>query len=239
MKRLDGKIALIAGGGADGPPNTGEPLSIGNGRATAIMAAREGALVMAADLNLTLARQTADAIVAEGGKAAAIACDVSKEDDCRRAVADTVKQFGALHLLVNNVGIAAGGSLLNTTTDQFEKVYSVNLRSHFLMMRYAVPGDDGADEERRPHRAVAQQPRLDDVAEEVAHPRVSQVLSMPTTTPVSAGWCAWASCCSSPAITRTRPFTCSTSTRLPYRALSTSDWMIWSVRPAATRPAAT
>ena len=123
MGRLDGKVALIAGGGADGPPNLGEKLSIGNGRATAIVAAREGAIVMAADLNLALAQQTADAITAEGGKAAAIACDVSKEDDCRRAVAETVKQFGAMHLLVNNVGIAAGGSLLNTTTDQFEKVY--------------------------------------------------------------------------------------------------------------------
>ena len=139
MGRLDGKIALIAGGGADGPPNPGEKLSIGNGRATAILAAREGAIVMAADLNLALAQETADAIKAEGGKAHALACDVSKEDDCRRAIEDTVKQFGALHLLVNNVGIAAGGSLLNTTTDQFEKVYAVNLRSHFLMMRYAVP----------------------------------------------------------------------------------------------------
>jgi NAD(P)-dependent dehydrogenase (short-subunit alcohol dehydrogenase family) len=139
MGRLDGKIALIAGGGADGPPNPGEKLSIGNGRATAIVAAREGAIVMAADLNLALAQETADAIKAEGGKAAAIACDVNKEDDCRRTVEETVRQFGGINLLVNNVGIAAGGSLLNTTTDQFEKVYSVNLRSHFLMMRYAVP----------------------------------------------------------------------------------------------------
>jgi NAD(P)-dependent dehydrogenase (short-subunit alcohol dehydrogenase family) len=139
MGRLDGKIALIAGGGADGPPNAGEKLSIGNGRATAIMAAREGATVMAADLNLALAQETAAAIKAEGGKGSAIACDVSKEDDCRQAVENTIVQFGGLHLLVNNVGIAAGGSLLNTTTDQFEKVYAVNLRSHFLMMRYAVP----------------------------------------------------------------------------------------------------
>src|SRR5258708_31627538 len=73
MGRLDGKIALIAGGGADGPPNAGEKLSIGNGRATAIMAAREGAVVMAADLNLTPAQQTPDAIKAEGGNAAAVA----------------------------------------------------------------------------------------------------------------------------------------------------------------------
>ena len=139
MGRLDGKIALIMGGGADGPPNTGEPLSIGNGRATAIMCAREGATVMAADLKLELAEQTAAAIRSEGGKAEAIAADVSKEEDCRRAVEETAKRFGAIHLLVNNVGIAIGGSLLNTSADQFDRMYQVNLRSHFLMMRYAVP----------------------------------------------------------------------------------------------------
>ena len=139
MGRLGGKIALIMGGGADGPPNTGEPLSIGNGRATAIMCAREGATVMAADLKLELAEQTAAAIRSEGGTAEAIAADVSKEEDCRRAVEETAKRFGAIHLLVNNVGIAIGGSLLNTSADQFDRMYQVNLRSHFLMMRYAVP----------------------------------------------------------------------------------------------------
>ena len=139
MGRLGGKIALIMGGGADGPPNTGEPLSIGNGRATAIMCAREGATVMVADLKLELAEQTAAAIRSESGNAEAIAADVSKEEDCRRAVEETAKRFGAIHLLVNNVGIAIGGSLLNTNADQFDRMYQVNLRSHFLMMRYAVP----------------------------------------------------------------------------------------------------
>jgi NAD(P)-dependent dehydrogenase (short-subunit alcohol dehydrogenase family) len=139
MGRLGGKIALIMGGGADGPPNTGEPLSIGNGRATAILCAREGATVMAADLKLELAEQTAAAIRSEGGTAEAIAADVSKEEDCRRAVEETAKRFGAIHLLVNNVGIAIGGSLLNTSAEQFDRMYQVNLRSHFLMMRYAVP----------------------------------------------------------------------------------------------------
>jgi len=139
MGRLDGKIALIMGGGADGPPNPGEPLSIGNGRATAIMCAREGATVMVADLKLELAEQTATAIRSEGGKAAAMAADVSKEEDCRNSTAETVKRFGALNLLVNNVGIAIGGSLLNTNIEQFDRMYQVNLRSHFLMMRYAVP----------------------------------------------------------------------------------------------------
>jgi NAD(P)-dependent dehydrogenase (short-subunit alcohol dehydrogenase family) len=139
MGRLDGKIALIMGGGADGPPNPGEPLSIGNGRATAIMCAREGATVMAADLKLELAEQTAAAIRAEGGKAEAMAADVSKEEDCRSSIEGTVKRLGTLNLLVNNVGIAIGGSLLNTNADQFDRMYQVNLRSHFLMMRYAVP----------------------------------------------------------------------------------------------------
>jgi NAD(P)-dependent dehydrogenase (short-subunit alcohol dehydrogenase family) len=139
MGRLDGKIALIVGGGADGPPNPGEKLSIGNGRATAIMCAREGAQVMVADLNPALAEETAAAITAEGGRARAIAADVSREDDCRRMVEETVKAFGALHLLVNNVGIGIGGSLLKTTIQDFDRMFAVNLRSHFLSMRYAVP----------------------------------------------------------------------------------------------------
>ena len=139
MGRLDGKIALIVGGGADGPPNKGEPLAIGNGRATAIMCAREGGAVMVADLKLNLAEETAAAIRGEGGRAGAVACDVSKEEDCRAAVEAAVREFGKLHLLVNNVGIGVGGNLLKTTTEQFDRMVDVNLRSHFLTMRYAVP----------------------------------------------------------------------------------------------------
>jgi NAD(P)-dependent dehydrogenase (short-subunit alcohol dehydrogenase family) len=139
MPRLSGKVALIIGGGADGPPNKGEALAIGNGRATAIMCAREGAAVMAADLKLELAEETAAAIRKEGGRAEAFATDVSREEDCRAAVEATVKAFGALHLLVNNVGIGIGGNLLKTTTEQFDRMVAVNLRSHFLTMRYAGP----------------------------------------------------------------------------------------------------
>jgi len=127
------------GGGANGPPNHGEELSIGNGRATAIVCAREGATVMVADLNPVLAHETAAAIRAEEGRADSTHADVAKEEDCRRAVEETVRRFGAIHLLVNNVGIAIGRSLLNTTTDEFNTMYEVNLRSHFLMMRLAVP----------------------------------------------------------------------------------------------------
>jgi NAD(P)-dependent dehydrogenase (short-subunit alcohol dehydrogenase family) len=139
MGRLDGKVALIMGGGANGPPNPGEPLSIGNGRATAMLCAREGAAVMVADRDAALANQTASAIRDEEGRADAVAADVSREDDCRHAVEEAVRRFGALHLLVNNVGIAIGRSLLNTTIDEFNTMYEVNLRGHFLTMRFAVP----------------------------------------------------------------------------------------------------
>ncbi len=139
MARLAGKIALIVGGGADGPPREGEKLSIGNGRATAIMCAREGASVMVADRSLALAKETAQAIRDEGGRAETVEMDISREEDCRRAVEATVKAFGALHLLVNNVGIAIGGRLLETSAEQFDRMVAVNLRGHFLTMKYAVP----------------------------------------------------------------------------------------------------
>lgn len=139
MARLTGKVALIVGGGADGPPKTGEKLSIGNGRATAIMCAREGASVMVADRALNLALETMRAIHDEGGRADAAEMDVAREEDCRRAVETTVKAFGALHLLVNNVGIAIGGRLLETSTEQFDRMVAVNVRGHFLAMKYAIP----------------------------------------------------------------------------------------------------
>jgi NAD(P)-dependent dehydrogenase (short-subunit alcohol dehydrogenase family) len=139
MGRLDGKIALIAGGGADGPPKPGESLSIGNGRATAIVCGREGARVMVADLSLRLAEETAAAIRAEGGRAESIASDISDEESCRKAVEATLRTFGGLNLLVNNVGIAVGGRLLETSTEQFDQMTTVNLRGHFLMMKHAIP----------------------------------------------------------------------------------------------------
>jgi NAD(P)-dependent dehydrogenase (short-subunit alcohol dehydrogenase family) len=137
--RLSGKVALIAGGGADGPARAGEKISIGNGRAAAILCAREGAAVMVADRAIALANETAEFIRSEGGRAAAIACDVSEEAQCRASVEAAMREFGALHLLLNNVGIAIGGRLMETTPEQFDRMFAVNLRGQFLMMRAAVP----------------------------------------------------------------------------------------------------
>ncbi len=139
MARLDGKVVLISGGGADGPPAPGETVAIGNGRATAILCAREGASVMVTDRSLALARETVELIAAEGGTAQAMEADVLSEQSCREAVAATVRQFGRLQLLVNNVGIVVGGNLLTTTAEQFDLMMATNVRGgHFFMMKYAV-----------------------------------------------------------------------------------------------------
>jgi NAD(P)-dependent dehydrogenase (short-subunit alcohol dehydrogenase family) len=138
MGRLDGKVLLLSGGGADGPPKPDETVAMGNGRAIAIMAAREGAAVMVVDRALESAARTAEMIRAEGGRAEAFAADVREEEACRGAVAATVKAFGALHLLVNNVGIAIGHTLQSPTAE-FDTTMDVNVRGHLFMMRYAIP----------------------------------------------------------------------------------------------------
>ena len=139
MRRLEGKVLLVAGGGADGPPNKGEALAIGNGRAIAILGAREGARVMVTDRSLASAQETAAAIVAEGGQAQALEADVSSEAACQAAVAATVERFGALHLMVNNVGIVYPVDDFSLDTADYDRIMSVNLRGQFLMLKYAIP----------------------------------------------------------------------------------------------------
>jgi NAD(P)-dependent dehydrogenase (short-subunit alcohol dehydrogenase family) len=139
MKRLEGKILLVAGGGADGPPNKGESLAIGNGRAIAMLGAREGARVMVTDRSLASARETAQAIIAEGGEADALEADVSSEEACKSAVAATIARFGKLQLMVNNVGIVYPVDDFSMDTPDYDRIMSVNLRGQFLMLKYSIP----------------------------------------------------------------------------------------------------
>src|SRR3979411_931399 len=88
---LTGKVAIISGGGAAGD-------GIGNGRAAAILLARAGAHVVVADLDLGLARRTVEMIVAEGGSAVAVACDVTREAECKRLVEAAAQRWGRLDL---------------------------------------------------------------------------------------------------------------------------------------------
>jgi NAD(P)-dependent dehydrogenase (short-subunit alcohol dehydrogenase family) len=130
--RLDGKVAIVTGGGALGE-------GIGNGRAASILLARAGARVLVVDRELALARQTVKMITAEGGEAVAFAADVSDEGECRAMVAAALGQFGRLDFLDNNVGIASKGSVVAEDPQHWRRVMQVNVDSMFLASRHAIP----------------------------------------------------------------------------------------------------
>ena len=129
---LTGKVAIISGGGAEGD-------GIGNGRAASILLARAGTRVMVADLDLALAQRTVDMIEAEGGSAAAIACDITRESECKRLVQQTVSRFGRLDFLDNNVGIGSRGSVVDEKPEEYRRVMQVNVETMFLLSKYAIP----------------------------------------------------------------------------------------------------
>src|SRR6201996_2374366 len=129
---LAGKVALISGGGAAGD-------GIGNGRAAAILLARAGTKVLVADRELALAERTVEMIKAEGGTAAALSGDVTDEADCRRLVDDTVKRFGRLDFLDNNVGIGSRGSVVVEKPEDFRRVMQVNVETMFLVSKHVIP----------------------------------------------------------------------------------------------------
>jgi NAD(P)-dependent dehydrogenase (short-subunit alcohol dehydrogenase family) len=130
--RLSGKVALVTGAGSSGP-------GWGNGKAAAVLFAREGARIMAADVNEAAARETATLVQAEGGEAAAMACDVSRADQVQALVAETVRRFGRLDILHNNVGIAVTGGPVALAEAEWDRVSAVNLKSMFLTCKYALP----------------------------------------------------------------------------------------------------
>jgi len=144
MIRLAGKRVLVVGAGTRPSPEPDAPL--GNGRAIAKLAAREGASVACADVDRAAAEETARLVELEGGKSHVIVGDVSDPDVCQAFVDETVAAFGGLDGLVLNVGIAAGFRLEGTTAEQWDQAFAVNLRSHFLVCKAALPlmDQDGA-----------------------------------------------------------------------------------------------
>jgi len=136
--RLSGRRILVVGGGQ---MDIGEPdTPIGNGRAISVLFAREGAAVAVADRNEESAAATVSLIEKENGQAFAIRADVTNEDDVNRMVDEAIVGLGALDGIVLNVGIGAGGPFLEgTTTESWNKVLAINLTSHMLTVKAALP----------------------------------------------------------------------------------------------------
>ena len=132
VDRLKGKIAVVTGAGSSGD-------GVGNGKAAAIIFAREGAKVLLVDMDLERAQQTQAVIENEGGVAYAIAADVTRAEDCERMAATAISQFGAIDILHNNVGIEIPGGIQEISEDDWDKTLSVNLKSVFLMCKYSLP----------------------------------------------------------------------------------------------------
>ena len=136
--RLAGKVAIVTGAGQT------EGRQIGNGRATAIAFAREGAMVVLADRDEASARETAEAI---GDAASVVPADVSREDDCRDLVAACLERHGRVDVLHHNVGIGSGdGWPENLEIEAWERIMRVNAGSAALLAKAVVPPmrDQGA-----------------------------------------------------------------------------------------------
>ncbi len=105
----------------------------------AVLAAREGAFVACVDVNRQAAERTAELIVADGGRATVIEADVSYADSCERLIDESVSALGGIDGVVANIGIALGGGLAGTSAEQWDAVFDVNVRAHFLIARAALP----------------------------------------------------------------------------------------------------
>jgi NAD(P)-dependent dehydrogenase (short-subunit alcohol dehydrogenase family) len=133
--RLEGKTAVVVGAGQ----TPGE--TIGNGRAMAVLFARQGAKVMCVDRDLARAEDTVAQITAEGGEASAFAANITHAADCEALVAAAKNQLGRLDILVNNVGIGGGGDgpTHKATEAAFDRIVAVNLKGMWLTLKAALP----------------------------------------------------------------------------------------------------
>ena len=132
VDRVKGKVAIVTGAGS-------VTEGIGNGKAAAVVYAREGARVVLVDYNLPAAEETRKLIEDEGGHCLAVQADVAKPDDCKRIVEECIKTYGRADILHNNVGIEIPGGVQEISLEDWDRTLSVNLTSVFLMCKYVLP----------------------------------------------------------------------------------------------------
>jgi NAD(P)-dependent dehydrogenase (short-subunit alcohol dehydrogenase family) len=124
---LAGKVAIVTGG------------SGGIGRATAIMLADAGVKVTIVDLDAAGGASVVRQIVKAGGKAMFVRGDVSQAKDCQNAIQETVAEYGGIDILFNNAGIIKRATVTELSEQDWDHVMEVNVRSVFLMCKYAIP----------------------------------------------------------------------------------------------------
>lgn len=132
MFRLDGKVALVTGCGTAGE-------GWGNGKATAVLLARQGATVYGCDLNLDAAQATRDLIRTEGGTSEVQTCDVTQAAAVKQLVDACIAKFGRIDVLVNNVGRSEPGDPVTMAEDTWDEQMGVNLKSAFLLCKQVLP----------------------------------------------------------------------------------------------------
>jgi NAD(P)-dependent dehydrogenase (short-subunit alcohol dehydrogenase family) len=132
--RLRDKVAIVIGGGQ----TRGE--TIGNGRATAVVFARQGAKVLVVDRDLESAQETVALIAKEGGEAAAERADIVRDEDCAALVASCLSKWGRIDVLHNNVGIGTGDAGPTHITDEaWDRIFDVNVKGAMHTCRHVLP----------------------------------------------------------------------------------------------------
>ena len=132
LGRLKGKTAIVVGAGSIGP-------GWGNGKATAVTFAREGAQVFCVDRNAAAAARDRRDHHQGGRQGGRIAADASRADDIEAMVASCLKTYGRIDVLDNNVGIAETGSVVDVAEADWDRVFAVNLKSAYLSMKHVIP----------------------------------------------------------------------------------------------------
>ena len=130
--RLEGKVAIVTGAGS-------QDSGIGNGRAAAILFAREGARVLLVDRRADAAAETLATIQAEGGEAAVFSADVTVESDCEAMVRAATDRWGRLDILDNNVGIGFRHTIPESPLEEWERILRVNITGMMLATKHAIP----------------------------------------------------------------------------------------------------